>query len=70
MTFPELYAVADDSQIRQRKESSRSQPSLSESVNGGYKVNMAGLSAAARQQELQRRATLSRLESVAEAVWM
>lgn len=43
------------------------------SATGGFKrpgVNLSALSAGGQQEELKRRSTLSRLESVAEAVWM
>ncbi|OXG17342.1 hypothetical protein C366_03430 [Cryptococcus neoformans Tu401-1] len=43
------------------------------SAAGGFKrpgVNLSALSAIGQQEELKRRSTLSRLESVAEAVWM
>lgn len=56
------------SQIKKRSEASKGPlPTLGSAINSGYKVNM---SAAAQQEELKRRSTLSRLESIAEGVWM
>ncbi|KAL7424881.1 hypothetical protein Q5752_000567 [Cryptotrichosporon argae] len=53
--------------IKARQDSSRAAgTTLGAAVAGGIK----GLSAAAQQEELKRRSTLSRLEGVAEAVWM